>query len=134
MPAEIVRVNDRRRLIEVAAEAETIKHAPHFGNEETVSAELEDRVRILLGLEPLLPPSDPYPPERHGPLRPGRPGGHRTGREDGGPAPAGRAAGDPLAGGRIPEDRWDRETTADGVTIHRRRRQSAGRIPAPPNG
>ena len=27
VPAEIVRVNDRRRLIEVAAEAETIKHA-----------------------------------------------------------------------------------------------------------
>jgi uncharacterized protein YrrD len=33
VPAEIVRVNDRRHLIEVAAEAETIKHAPHFGNE-----------------------------------------------------------------------------------------------------
>ena len=49
VPAEIVRVNDRRRLIEVAAEAETIKHAPHFGKEETVSAELEDRVRSTSG-------------------------------------------------------------------------------------
>ena len=62
VPAEIVRVNDRRRLIEVAAEAEMIKHAPHFGNEETVSPELEDRVRTYFGLEPLRPPSDPYPP------------------------------------------------------------------------
>jgi hypothetical protein len=32
------------------------------------------------------------------------------------------SAGDPVAGERIPEDRWDRETTADDVTIHRRRR------------
>src|SRR5687768_2704574 len=66
VPAEIVRVNDRRRLIEIAAEAETIKHAPHFGNEETVSPELEDRVRTYFGLEPLLPPSDPYPPDDTG--------------------------------------------------------------------
>jgi hypothetical protein len=29
---------------------------------------------------------------------------------------------DSEAGERIPEDRWDRETTAGDVTIHRRRR------------
>src|SRR3712207_6942849 len=34
----------------------------HFGNEETVSAELEERVRAYFGLEPLLPPGDPYSP------------------------------------------------------------------------
>ena len=66
VPAEIVRVNDRRRLIEIAAEAETIKHAPHFGNEETVSPELEDRVRTYFGLEPLRPPGDPYPSDDTG--------------------------------------------------------------------
>ena len=122
VPAEIVRVNDRRRLIEVAAEAETIKHAPHFGNEETVSPELEDRVRTYFGLEPLLPPSDPYPPEdtaRFGPddrvdTEPGE-RMEAQNRQSG-------LAGDPVAGGRVPEDRWDRETTADDVTIHRRRK------------
>jgi hypothetical protein len=122
VPAEIVRVNDRRRLIEVAAEAETIKHAPHFGKEETVSAELEDRVRSYFGLEPLLPPSDPYPPEDTGRFGPD----DRVDTEPGERMEAehrqGGLAGDPLAGGRIPEDRWDRETTADDVTIHRRRR------------
>jgi hypothetical protein len=122
VPAEIVRVNDRRRLIEVAAEAETIKHAPHFGNEETVSPELEDRVRTYFGLEPLLPPSDPYPPEdtaRFGPddrvdTEPGE-RMEAQNRQSG-------LAGEPVAGGRVPENRWDRETTADDVTIHRRRK------------
>jgi hypothetical protein len=122
VPAEIVRVNDRRRLIEVAAEAETIKHAPHFGNEETVSPELEDRVRTYFGLEPLLPPSEPYPPEdtaRFGPddrvdTEPGE-RMEAQNRQSG-------LAGEPVAGGGVPEDRWDRETTADDVTIHRRRK------------
>src|SRR5215217_60795 len=37
IPVEIIRVNDRRRLVEVSESAETIKHAPHFGHDETVS-------------------------------------------------------------------------------------------------
>src|SRR5215207_8865936 len=64
VPVEIVRVNDKRRLIEIAEEAETIKHAPHFGHDETVSPELEDRVRTYFGLEPLQPfqePEEPHP-------------------------------------------------------------------------
>ncbi len=124
VPAEIVRVNDRRRLIEVAAEAETIKHAPHFGSEETVSPELEDRVRTYFGLEPLLPPSDPYPPGDTGRFDPD----DRVDTEPGERMEAqnrlageGEQAAAPLAGERIPEDRWDRETTGDNVTIHRRR-------------
>jgi hypothetical protein len=122
VPAEIVRVNDRRRLIEVAAEAEMIKHAPHFGNEETVSPELEDRVRTYFGLEPLRPPSDPYPPGDTGRFGPDdwvdtEPGERMEAqyRQSGLPE-------DPEAGERIPENRWDRETTAGDVTIHRRRR------------
>ena len=122
VPAEIVRVNDRRHLIEVAAEAETIKHAPHFGNEETVSPELEDRVRTYFGLEPLLPPRDPYPPDDVGRFGPD----YRVDTEPGERMEAerlqGGLAGGPVAGGRIPKDRWDREKTADDVTIHRRRR------------
>ena len=122
VPAEIVRVNDRRRLIEVAAEAETIKHAPHFGNEETVSPELEDRVRTYFGLEPLRPTGDPYPSDDTGHFGPD----DRVDTEPGERMEAqnrqGGLAGDPVAGERIPEDRWDRETTAYDVTIHRRRR------------
>ena len=122
VPAEIVRVNDRRRLIEIAAEAETIKHAPHFGNEETVSPELEDRVRTYFGLEPLLPPSDPYPPDDTGRFGPD----DRVDTEPGERMEAQNRqsglAGDPVAGERISEDRRDRDTSADDVTIHRRRR------------
>ena len=120
VPVEIIRVNDRRRLVEVAAEAETIKHAPHFGNEETVSPELEDRVRTYFGLEPLLPPTEPYPPGDTGGLGPDV----RVDTEPGERIEAqNRLDGEgPLADERIPEDRWDRETTADDVTIHRRRR------------
>ena len=124
VPAEIVRVNDRRRLIEVAAEAETIKHAPHFGNEETVSPELEDRVRTYFGLEPLLPPSDPYPSDDPGRFGPD----DRVDTEPGERMKAqnrltgeGEQAAAPQPGERIPEDRWDRETREGGVTIHRRR-------------
>ncbi len=122
VPAEIVRVNDRRRLIEVAAEAETIKHAPHFGNEETVSAELEERVRAYFGLEPLPPPGDPYPPDDVGRFGPDDRVDTEPGERMETQNRQGGLAGDPVAGGQIPEDRWDRETTADDVRIHRRRR------------
>ena len=53
IPTEIIRVNDRRRLIEVAEPADTIKHAPHFGSNEDLSPELENHVRTYFGLEPL---------------------------------------------------------------------------------
>ena len=67
IPVEIIRVNDRRHLVEVSESAETIKHAPHFG-QETVSPELEDRVRNYYGLDPLYSydelhdPQGPRPP------------------------------------------------------------------------
>ena len=88
VPVEILRVNDIRRLVEVDADAETIKHAPHFGHDETVSPDLEDRVRTYFGLEPLMPPkpAETYPPEdatRFGPdarvdTEPGERGKTRT--------------------------------------------------------
>jgi hypothetical protein len=51
VPTEIVRVNDRRRLIEVSEPAETIRHAPHFGRSEELTPELENHVRTYFGLE-----------------------------------------------------------------------------------
>jgi hypothetical protein len=51
VPTEIIRVNDRRRLIEISEPAETIRHAPHFGRSEELTPELENHVRTYFGLE-----------------------------------------------------------------------------------
>ncbi|CAA9415519.1 hypothetical protein AVDCRST_MAG82-1072 [uncultured Rubrobacteraceae bacterium] len=129
VPVEIVRVNDRRSLIEVAVEAETIKHAPHFGHDETVSPELEDRVRTYFGLEPLLPSPQPeqlYPSDDR--LAPDyrvdiEPGERMEAQERLAGQPGGQA-GAPLAGERLDattEERWDRNMREGGVTVHRRR-------------
>ena len=61
VPTEIIRVNDRRRLIEVSEPAETIRHAPHFGRGEELTPELENHVRTYYGLESLQPSSDHEP-------------------------------------------------------------------------
>ncbi len=58
VPTEIVRVNDRRRLIEVSEPVETIRHAPHFGRSEELTPELENHVRTYYGLESLRPSQD----------------------------------------------------------------------------
>jgi hypothetical protein len=132
VPVEIVRVNDKRRLIEVDEEAETIKHAPHFGHDETVSPELEDRVRTYFGLEPLLPPrqpEEPYPSDDTGRFGPDarvdvEPGERVEAQERLAGTPAAEPAGAPTTGERpdvTPEDRWDRETRAGGVVVHRKR-------------
>jgi PRC-barrel domain len=133
VPVEIVRVNDRRRLIEVAEEAETIRHAPHFGHDETVSPDLEDRVRTYFGLEPIQPSQEPeetYPSDdasRFGPddrvdIEPGE----RMETQDriAEEPPGEEASADPAAQerpGGDHEERWDRETREGGVTIHRRK-------------
>ena len=127
VPVEIVRVNDLRRLIEVDEDAETIKHAPHFGHDETVLPELEDRVRTYFGLEPLLPPKpeETHPPEdaaRFGPdVRVDTEPGERVEDQD---LVAGQPAGAPVADepvGTGSEDRWHRDTREGGVIFHRRR-------------
>jgi len=128
VPVEIVRVNDLRRLIEVDEDAETVKHAPHFGHDETVSPELEDRVRTYFGLEPLLAPQTPeetHPPEdtaRFGPdARVDTEPGERVEDQE---RIAEQPAVAPVAGEPIeatPEDRWDRETREGGVVFHRKR-------------
>ena len=123
VPVEIVRVNDLRRLVEVDEDAETVKHAPHFGHDETVSPDLEDRVRTYFGLEPLLPPrpDDSHPPEdmaRFGPdARVDTEPGERLEDQD---LVAGQPAADEPAD-VTPGDRWNRETSGSGVVYHRRR-------------
>ena len=68
VPTEIIRVNDRRRLIEISEPAETIRHAPHFGRSEELTPELENHVRTYFGLESIQRPpehesSDSYLPD-----------------------------------------------------------------------
>jgi PRC-barrel domain len=137
IPTEIIRVNDRRRLIEVAEPADTIKHAPHFGSNEDLSPELENHVRTYFGLEPLRAspehgPQGPYASdvaaERLGPdVRVDTEPGERAeeqippARE---PLPE-RDTGsrEPLAAppGETSSSLWERTETVSGTAVHRRR-------------
>jgi hypothetical protein len=51
IPVDIIRVNDRRKLIEVAADEGTIKHAPTFDNDSDLTPDFEDRVHAYFGME-----------------------------------------------------------------------------------
>jgi PRC-barrel domain protein len=143
IPAELVRVNDKRRLIEVAEAKETVERAPQFGKDETVSPELEDRVRTYFGLEPRHSPraqETPHPSEpstRFGPdervdLEPGERAReerllHGPGSVEGVSSP-GSAPGRNREGEQIErpstesEGRWETQRTVGGVTVHRLRR------------
>ncbi len=50
IPMEIVRVNDNRRLMEVASEKDTIQKGPAFDDDEEITPELEDRIYAHFGL------------------------------------------------------------------------------------
>jgi uncharacterized protein (TIGR02271 family) len=51
IPWELVRVNERRQLIEVGAPKDRIKDAPTFDGDEEISPELEERVYHHFGLQ-----------------------------------------------------------------------------------
>jgi len=51
IPMGIVRVNDRRNLVEVAADKDTIQEAPAFDSNKDITPEYEDRVHGYFGLE-----------------------------------------------------------------------------------
>jgi len=51
IPMELVRVNDRRKLVEVAANEETITHAPTFDDDGDITPDFEHRVHGYFGLE-----------------------------------------------------------------------------------
>ena len=51
IPMEIVRVNDRRKLIEVAADRDVITDAPTFDDDEQITPDHEDRIYGHFGLE-----------------------------------------------------------------------------------
>jgi sporulation protein YlmC with PRC-barrel domain len=148
IPVEIVRVNDKRHLIEVSETKETISHAPLFGQDEDVTPELEHRVRNYFGLEPLLPsqgpeasdPSvvsggTPFVLDERVDLEPGeRARAQEEQRlreperlEEEGPQ---RSTPEEVGGEESvshlaptgPQAPWERTATESGVTVHRRRR------------
>jgi len=51
IPIELVRVNDRRRLVEVAADEETNKGAPTFDDDNDITPEYEHGVYGYFGLQ-----------------------------------------------------------------------------------
>ena len=51
IPIELVRINDRRQLVEVAADGETIKGAPTFDNDSDITPEYEHGVYGYFGLQ-----------------------------------------------------------------------------------
>lgn len=68
IPMEIVRVNDRRQLVEVAAPKETIERAPTFEVDEEISADLERMVHSYFGdarRETVPGVSDYFPSQPH---------------------------------------------------------------------
>lgn len=50
VPMEVIRVNDKRRVIEVSADADQIRHAPTLEDREEISADLEARIHGYFGL------------------------------------------------------------------------------------
>lgn len=53
IPMDLARVNDRRKLIEVAADKEAINNAPTFDDDKDITPDYEDRVHAYFGLEPV---------------------------------------------------------------------------------
>jgi hypothetical protein len=53
IPMALARVNDRRKLIEVAVDKDAINNAPTFDDDKDITPEYEDRVHAYFGLEPV---------------------------------------------------------------------------------
>ena len=51
IPFEMVRVNDERQLIEVAADKETLKNGPTFDDDREITPEFENEVYSYYGLQ-----------------------------------------------------------------------------------
>lgn len=149
VPAEIIRVNDRRRLIEVSEPAETVRHAPHFGRSEDLTPELDNHVRTYFGLEALRPSPEHEARDTYSTTPPGfdeqvdlAPGERAASQERSFPAPGDveRTTPEEQRPEEVPSERaedqqpiseplsgeskglWERLTTGGGVTVHRLKR------------
>lgn len=115
IPTEIVRVNDKRQLIEISELADTIKHAPDFSHGDELTPELERHVRSYYGLESLrstpehtggsyTPGNDSqFAPDPRVDIRPGERAAAREGQIPESPAPSTRRSVDIPLDDDIPE-------------------------------
>lgn len=56
IPMDLVRINDKRGVVEVDAPRNRIEDAPTLGSGDEISPEVEDKVRVYYGLAPLHSP------------------------------------------------------------------------------
>jgi uncharacterized protein (TIGR02271 family) len=99
IPVDIVRVNDRRWLVEVAADKETVKNGPTFSDDREITPEFERQVLNHYRVETRQASSNregygAYYPERTGDERVGLRPGERVGDTRAGSERAGAATGD----------------------------------------
>jgi hypothetical protein len=64
IPMDLVRINDKRGVVEVDSSRQRIEEAPSLGSGEEISPDTEDKVRVYYGLEPLHSP-DPRSDDAH---------------------------------------------------------------------
>jgi len=75
VPLEVIRVNDKRRVIEISGDEDQVRHAPSLGDREEITPDLEVRIHSYFGLtNPLTaerehgaPPSDSPVEDRFAP-------------------------------------------------------------------
>ena len=99
IPVDIVRVNDRRRLVEVAADKETVKNGPTFSDDREITPEFERQVLDYYRVESRQASSNregygAYYPESTGDERVGLRPGERVGDTRAGSERAGASTGD----------------------------------------
>ena len=129
IPVDIVRVNDRRRLVEVAADKETVKNGPTFSDDREITSEFERQVLDYYRVESRQASANregygAYYPETTGEervdLRPGERASaptDDTGR--GRPAFPGREATTGTAGEGTVEHSSERTTDEDEIRVQR---------------
>jgi uncharacterized protein (TIGR02271 family) len=129
IPVDIVRVNDRRRLVEVAADKETVKNGPTFSDDREITPEFERQVLDHYRVESRQASANregygEYYPETTGEervdLRPGERAGAATGdTERGRPASPRREATAGTAGEGTVERNRERATDEDEIRVQR---------------
>src|SRR5215217_3479868 len=143
IPVDIVRVNDRRRLVEVAADKETVKNGPTFSDDREITPEFERQVLDYYRVETRQASSNregygEYYPESTGDERVGlRPGERVVGDTRAANERAGAATGDTRSVRVRKRVRTDRErlsvpkkreeVSVERVPVEEDRREAEGR-------
>ncbi|MGI8912001.1 MAG: PRC-barrel domain-containing protein [Rubrobacteraceae bacterium] len=65
VPLEIIRINDKRQVVEISGEADQVRHAPSLGDNEDLTPDLEARVHGYFGLASPLTPEQERPTASH---------------------------------------------------------------------